>query len=93
MPYSRRQSWEAYRRQMLAETARFIEWGLRHPELVIEIPVKPAEEGGFPPEVGRWFWTTVLSDGAGSAVRKWRDLLLRRPRGFLRRGRPRRPAP
>lgn len=85
MKKATRESWEEYRRRMLDETARFIEWGLRHPELVIEIPVKPAGTGGFPTEVGEWFWTTTLSGRPDSRMRRWRDILLRRPRGLLRR--------
>ena len=77
---ARRESWEQYHRRMLDETARFIEWGLRHPEEVIEIPVKPADRGGFPPGVGRWFWATVLADRPSSRMLRWRDKLLRRPK-------------
>ncbi len=84
-----RTSWEAYRKRMLDETSRFIEWGLKHPEEIVEIPVKPDGEGGFPPGVGQWFWNVVLAEKAPSAVRKWRDFLLNRPLGFLRRGRRR----
>ena len=79
------ESWEQYRRRMLDETSRFIEWGLKHPELVIEIPVKPADDGGFPPRVGEWFWTVVLSDGSDGRLRRWRELLLSRPAGLLRK--------
>jgi len=49
------------RRQMLEETARFIEWGLRHPELVARIPAKPIGQGSWPANIGRFFWTTVLT--------------------------------
>jgi hypothetical protein len=65
---------------MLEETSRFIEWGLRHPELVVEIPRKPAGENGFPAKVGAWFWGIVLSDRHDSWIKRWRDFLLRRPR-------------
>ena len=88
MSYTNRKSWEQYHRRMLEETARYIEWGLKHPEQVIEIPLKPEGEGGFPPGVGGWFWSTVLTDRTTSTIRKWRDLLLRRPKqlpGLLRR--------
>ncbi|HUS91250.1 MAG TPA: hypothetical protein VM695_05335 [Phycisphaerae bacterium] len=80
-----RLSWDQYRKRMLAETARFIEWGLRHPDEVIEIPIKPSDDGGFPPAVGRWFWAVVLTDQATDKVRRWRNFLLRRPRGMLRK--------
>ncbi|MCG3178945.1 MAG: hypothetical protein BIFFINMI_01275 [Phycisphaerae bacterium] len=51
---------DASRQRMIEETSRFIEWGLRHPELVVRIPAKPEGEGGWPEGVGRFFWTTVL---------------------------------
>lgn len=60
---------------MLDETSRFITWGLRHPEDVIEIPTKPVEEGGFPQRVGRWFWGIVLSDRPTANIMRWRDRL------------------
>ena len=59
------ESWEQYRRNMLAETSRFIEWGLRHPEEVVWIPSKPVEQGSFPRAVADWFWSVALSDGDG----------------------------
>lgn len=77
------ESWDQYRRQMLEETSRFIEWALRHQDLMIEIPAKPADDGGFPAEVGQWFWTAVLTRHADSNVSHWRDVLLRRPKRFL----------
>ena len=46
---------------MLAETSRFIEWGLRHPDLVVRIPAKPEDEGGWPGGIGKFFWGTVLA--------------------------------
>jgi hypothetical protein len=78
------ETWEEYRRRMLDETARFIEWGLRHPDLVIEIPAKPVGEGGFPRQVANWFWTTVLTPNPDSRIRRWRDFLLRRPKDLFR---------
>ena len=71
----RRESWQEYRRRMLEETSRFIEWGLRHPEEVIEIPAKPVEQGGFPREVAQWFWLTVLELGDGRLAARWRQRL------------------
>ena len=76
------ESWEAYRGRMLAETSRFIEWGLAHPDQVLWIPAKPARQQGFPRAVGEWFWTTALGDGATGRLRQWRSRLLRRPRLF-----------
>ena len=70
---------------MLREVEAFIDWGLRHPEDVIEIPIKPADQGGFPAQVGQWFWTTVLCARPSGPVRRWRDFLLRRPAGFIHR--------
>jgi len=78
-------SWEQYRKRMLQETSRFIEWGLHHPEEIIEIPIKPAEEGGFPAGVGQWFWGVVLTENVTDRIRRWRSMLLRRPRGLLRK--------
>ena len=71
-----RETWAEYRQQMLAETSRFIEWGLRNPHLVVRIPAKPVEEGGFPRIVSEWFWTTVLFSDTSDALRSWRDRLL-----------------
>ena len=65
---------------MLDETSRFIEWGLRHPELVVEIPIKRVGQGGWPTPVAEWFWSVVLAGDSDSRWRRWRDLLLRRPR-------------
>jgi hypothetical protein len=84
------ESWQAYHRRMLRETERFIEWGLAHPNEAIPIPVKPAEEGGFPAQVGLWFWNTVLSLRPTGRMRRWREHFRRRPRGIMRR--PSRPA-
>jgi hypothetical protein len=75
-----RKSWEEYRRKMLQETERFIEWGLAHPDEVIEIPTKPGNQGGFPKSVAQWFWGVVLSDKVTGGMKRWRSLLRRRPR-------------
>jgi hypothetical protein len=75
-----RESWDEYRKGILRETSRFIEWGLRHPELTFEIPIKPSGDGGFPAQVARWFWGVVLTDRRESWITRWRDVLLRRPR-------------
>jgi hypothetical protein len=81
-----RETWAEYRRRILQETCRFIEWGLRHPELVAWIPVKPADASGFPRRVAGWFWGTVLSPRVDGAVTRWRQWLLDRPRAWLGRG-------
>ena len=75
MPDLSKETWEQYRRRILAETSRFIEWGLKHPDEVIWIPAKPAGDGGFPRRVGEWFWTAVLSPDGGR-MQKWREKLL-----------------
>lgn len=85
MSLAMRESWQTYRKRMLDETSRFIEWGLKHPELVMEIPVKPASEGSFPAEVGTWFWGVALSSSQDSWVQRWRRFLVSKPREFLRR--------
>jgi hypothetical protein len=69
------ESWHEYRKRMLAETSRFIEWGLKHPDLVFRIPAKPAEHGGFPRAVADWFWETVLVLDGGSRLKRWREKL------------------
>ena len=74
-------TWDEYRRRMLAETARFIEWGLANPDKVARIPIKPVGQGGFPAQVGEWFWATVLSDRRDSFLERWRHWLARRTRG------------
>lgn len=81
------ESWDQHRKRMLDETSRFIEWGLKHPDLIIEIPAKPVGEGGFPRAMGAWFWGIVLSTNPDSKIQRWRDALLRRPMEFLTRRR------
>jgi len=64
------------RQRMIDETSRFIEWGLRHPDLVVRIPAKPVDEkqgeSAWPAAIGRYFWTTVLYAGdirnAGTSI-------------------------
>lgn len=77
------ETWEQYRTRLLRETSRFIEWGLRHPEMVIEIPSKPAGEDGFPARVAHWFWAVVLTDRTDSFIERWRGILRRRPKGLF----------
>ncbi len=45
MANSHTESWEEHRREMLRETSRFIELGLRNPDLIIPIPAKRQDEG------------------------------------------------
>lgn len=68
----RTESWEEQRRRMLEETEQFIEWGLRHPELVHWIPSKPVGAGGFPRQVAAWFYDTVFSSEESDGF--WRRL-------------------
>lgn len=81
MPRESYETWEDYRRRMLQETARFIEYGLKHPEMSIEIPSKPASQPPFPGKVGQWFWGVVLSDRISPSLEHWRDVLRHRPKG------------
>lgn len=76
MSPSLHESWHEYRRRMLAETSRFIEWGLKHPELVFRIPAKPIGAGGFPRAVADWFWCTMLLVDGGSLLKRWRERLM-----------------
>jgi len=41
------ETYEQWRARMLAETGRFIEWGLAHPDLVPRIPSHPVGHGRF----------------------------------------------
>jgi hypothetical protein len=70
---------------MLDETSRFIEWGLAHPDEIIEIPAKPVGMGGFPREVGEWFWNTVLTGEPTSRMQKWRAFLRSKSKRILGR--------
>ena len=80
MSKNRNETWEQYRERILEETRQFIEWGLRHPEQTVEIPVRRARDGGFPTLVGQWFWGVVLNPRADRRTRRWRNLLSRRRR-------------
>lgn len=73
------QSWQTYREAMLAETARFIEWGLAHPDEVEWIPAKITEQGGYPQAVSQWFWGVVLSARTDARILRWKQWLLGRP--------------
>jgi hypothetical protein len=77
------ETWEEYHKRMLRETARFIEWGLAHPDEAIEIPAKPADEGSFPAPAARWFWGVVLAERTSATIERWREILRRRPRGMF----------
>ena len=76
-------SWDQYRRRMLRETEAFIEWGLANPDKVVDIPAKPVGQGGFPAEVGRWFWNVMLTDKVDATVSRFRQIFLQRPRRVI----------
>lgn len=71
----RDESWEQYRRRMLDETSRFIEWGLANPEQVVGIPARPVGSKGFAPGMSQWFWQTVLCERPTDRMRRWLDLM------------------
>ena len=73
----RRLDWDEYRRHMLSETGRFIEWGLRHPEEAISIPCKPVGGGGFPKAVADWFWAVALTERTDGLIGRWKEMLRR----------------
>ena len=79
------EAWQEYRRRMLEETGRFIEWGLAHPDLVVWIPAKPIDCGGYPRQIAEWFWATVLSSRRDGPMARWKQWLLTRPRWPLPR--------
>jgi len=79
--------WQAYRREMIRETERFIDYGLSHPDEIIEIPSKPVGEDAFPREVAYWFYSIVLRDPDKdtTATARWRAKLKGGAR-WIRRG-------
>jgi hypothetical protein len=59
------ESFEKVRQRMLDETARFIEWGLQHPEEVTWIPKHRVGMGHFTERLKTIFWTLMLQDDKG----------------------------
>ena len=57
---------------MIRETEQFIEFHLRHPEQIIEIPAKPVGQGGFPKQVSDWFWRMVLTPRPTSRMQQFK---------------------
>jgi hypothetical protein len=53
------ETFEEARQRMLDETARFIEWGLAHPEQMPWIPRHPVGRGNFSERVKTAFWGLV----------------------------------
>lgn len=62
MTGQREETFEAWRERMLAETSRFIEWGLRHPEKIEWIPMHPVGRGSFSERLKGVFWSLVLDN-------------------------------
>lgn len=56
------ETWEELRDRLVAETSAFVTEALRHPELVVRIPMIPAESARFPPSLTTAFWDPVLFD-------------------------------
>ena len=56
------QSYEQWRQDMLDDTARFIEWGLRNPERVEWIPIHQVGRGQFSERVKTIFWGLVFNN-------------------------------
>ena len=54
------ETWEEMRDRLVAETSLFLTEALRHPELVVRIPMVPADSARFPPSLSRAFWEPVL---------------------------------
>ncbi len=50
---------------MLDETARFIEWGLKHPEQIHWIPMAPVGKVRFSNRLKQAFYTLLLRDERG----------------------------
>lgn len=57
-----RDSYEALRERMVAETSAWVSECLRHPELAARIPVIVAGSGRFPPTLADTFWRSILDD-------------------------------
>ena len=58
---NRNESFEQWRQRLLNETAKFIEWGLAHPEDVDPIPVVRVGKDGFTDRVKNLFWSLALT--------------------------------
>jgi len=56
------ETFEQARQRMIAEMARFIEWGLRNPEKVEWIPRHRVGSGAFPDRVKRMFWGLAFAN-------------------------------
>ena len=58
----RSETWEEMRDRLVAETSAFLTEALRHPELIVRIPMIPADSARFPPSLSTAFWAPVLFD-------------------------------
>ncbi|HEY4328591.1 MAG TPA: hypothetical protein VGN88_02555 [Phycisphaerae bacterium] len=56
---NRIESYDSWRSRTLAETSRFIEWGLQNPDKVPWIPKHPVGQGGFSEKLKTIFWSLV----------------------------------
>jgi hypothetical protein len=56
------ENFEQFRRRMLADTSRFIEWGLKHPDKVEWIPRHRVGASAFPERVKAIFWNLVFAN-------------------------------
>jgi hypothetical protein len=54
------ETFEQMRQRLIDETARFIEWGLTHPDRVERIPRHVLGAGEFSSRVKRFFWATAM---------------------------------
>lgn len=59
-PRRRDETFEQFRERMLAETSRFIEWGLQNPDKVHRIPVHRVGTGTFGERLKTLFWNVAL---------------------------------
>jgi len=56
------ETFEQARQRMIAEMARFIEWGLKHPEKVEWIPRHRVGSGMFSERVKQMFWSLAFTN-------------------------------
>jgi hypothetical protein len=63
LPRDRRtESWEQTRARLVAETSVYLTECLRHPELVVRIPVVQAGTARFPRSFAQVFWERLLTE-------------------------------
>jgi len=63
--FRKNETYEQWRQRMLDETARFIEWGLKHPEQIHWIPMAPVGKVRFSNRLKQAFYTLLLRDERG----------------------------